>query len=84
MFLHVVEQRPDGIVVRGAKAHQTGFINSHEVIVMPTMSMGEEDKEYAVSYAIEIMINKLALCLKNSSTDIILPEIIPLKNHCYE
>ena len=41
-------------------------------------------KEYAVSYAIEIMVNKLALCLKNSSADIILPEIIPLKNHCYE
>lgn len=41
-------------------------------------------KEYAVSYAIEIMINKLALCLKNNSADIILPEIIPLKNHCYE
>ena len=36
LFLHVVERRPDGIVVRGAKAHQTGFVNSHEVIVMPT------------------------------------------------
>ena len=51
LFLHVVEQRPDGIVVRGAKAHQTGFINSQEGIVMPTMSMGEEDKEYAVSFS---------------------------------
>ena len=27
LYLHVVERRPDGIVVRGAKAHQTGFIN---------------------------------------------------------
>jgi 4-hydroxybutyryl-CoA dehydratase/vinylacetyl-CoA-Delta-isomerase len=51
LFLHVVERRPDGIVVRGAKAHQTGFINSHEVIVMPTISMGEDDKDYAVSFA---------------------------------
>ncbi len=25
MFLHVVERRDDGIVVRGAKAHQTGL-----------------------------------------------------------
>ena len=40
MYLHIVERRPDGIVVRGAKAHQTGIINSHEVIVMPTCSMG--------------------------------------------
>ena len=39
LFLHVVERRADGIVVRGAKAHQTGVLNSHEVIVMPTQSM---------------------------------------------
>jgi len=51
LFLHVVERRADGIVVRGAKAHQTGFINSHEVIVMPTIAMGEDDKDYAVSFA---------------------------------
>lgn len=51
LFLHVVERRPDGIVVRGAKAHQTGFVNSHEVIVMPTQSMGPEDRDYAVSFA---------------------------------
>ena len=48
MYLHVVERRPDGIVVRGAKAHQTCFINSHEVIVMPTISMGEDDKDYSM------------------------------------
>jgi 4-hydroxybutyryl-CoA dehydratase/vinylacetyl-CoA-Delta-isomerase len=52
LFLHVVEERPDGIMVRGAKAHQTGAVNSHEVIVMPTISMREEDKDYAVSFAV--------------------------------
>ena len=46
MFLHVVERRPDGIVVRGAKAHQTGMCNSHQVLVMPTQAMGPDDKEY--------------------------------------
>ena len=51
LFLRVVERRADGIVVRGAKAHQTGFINSHEVIVMPTIAMGEDDKDYAVAFA---------------------------------
>ncbi len=51
LFLRIVERRADGIVVRGAKAHQTGFINSHEVIVMPTMAMGEDDKDYAVAFA---------------------------------
>lgn len=52
LFLRVVERRPDGIVVRGAKAHQTGMVNSHEVIVMPTISMKPEDKDYAVSFAV--------------------------------
>jgi len=29
VFVHVVERRPDGIVVCGAKVHQTGSMNSH-------------------------------------------------------
>jgi 4-hydroxybutyryl-CoA dehydratase/vinylacetyl-CoA-Delta-isomerase len=51
LYVRVVEKRKDGIVVRGAKAHQTGAINSHEIIVMPTLAMGEEDKDYAVSFS---------------------------------
>jgi 4-hydroxybutyryl-CoA dehydratase / vinylacetyl-CoA-Delta-isomerase len=51
-FLHVVEVLPDGIVVSGAKAHQTGAVNSHEIIVMPTITMREEDRDYAVSFAL--------------------------------
>ena len=52
MFVHVVDRKPGGIVVRGAKAHQTGAINSHEVLVMPTQNMRDEDKDYAVSFAV--------------------------------
>ena len=52
LFLRVVERRPDGVVVRGAKAHQTGIVNSHEVIVMPTIAMRPEDKDWAISFAI--------------------------------
>jgi len=51
LFLRIVESREDGIVVRGAKAHQTGSINSHEHIIMPTIAMTEADKDYAVSFA---------------------------------
>ena len=51
-FLRVVEEKKDGIIVRGAKAHQTGAVNSHEVIVMPTLSMKKEDENYAVSFAL--------------------------------
>jgi 4-hydroxybutyryl-CoA dehydratase/vinylacetyl-CoA-Delta-isomerase len=51
-FLRVIDVKKEGIVVRGAKAHQTGAVNSHEVIVMPTISMRKEDKDYAVSFAL--------------------------------
>jgi 4-hydroxybutyryl-CoA dehydratase/vinylacetyl-CoA-Delta-isomerase len=50
MFLHVVEKNEKGIVVRGAKAHQTGAVNSHWILVMPTIAMGKEDADYAVSF----------------------------------
>ncbi|HNS15430.1 MAG TPA: 4-hydroxyphenylacetate 3-hydroxylase family protein [Syntrophorhabdaceae bacterium] len=51
-FVHVAERKPNGIVVRGAKAHQTGAVNSHEILVMPTQTMREADKDYAVSFAV--------------------------------
>lgn len=51
-YLRVIEERDDGIVVRGAKAHQTGALNSHEIIVMPTAAMREDDQKYAVSFAV--------------------------------
>jgi 4-hydroxybutyryl-CoA dehydratase/vinylacetyl-CoA-Delta-isomerase len=52
LFVRIVEKRPDGIVVRGAKAHQTGSINSHEHLIMPTQAVSEEDKQYAVAFAV--------------------------------
>ena len=54
LFLHVVERRDDGIVVKGAKAHQTGSVNSHWIVVMPTMRLGPEDKGYAVVGAVSV------------------------------
>jgi 4-hydroxybutyryl-CoA dehydratase / vinylacetyl-CoA-Delta-isomerase len=52
LYLRVVSKNTDGIVVRGAKAHQTGAVNSHEVLVMPTIALDEEDSDYAVSFAL--------------------------------
>lgn len=54
LFVHVVERREDGIVVRGAKAHQTGMVNSHEMLILPTTNLGPEDKDYAVAAAIPV------------------------------
>jgi 4-hydroxybutyryl-CoA dehydratase / vinylacetyl-CoA-Delta-isomerase len=52
MYLRIVERRSDGIVVRGAKVHQTGSLSSHEIIVIPTRALTKEDKEYALAFAI--------------------------------
>jgi len=52
LFVHIVDKRPDGIVVRGAKLHQTGALNAHEIIVMPTQTLSAEDQDYAVAFAL--------------------------------
>jgi 4-hydroxybutyryl-CoA dehydratase/vinylacetyl-CoA-Delta-isomerase len=52
LYLHVIDRQPEGIVVRGAKAHQTGAVFSHEIIAMPTLSMRAEDEDYALAFAI--------------------------------
>ncbi len=52
LFLRVVEKRADGIVVRGAKVHQTGAVNSHEIVAMPTVAMGPDDADWGVAFAI--------------------------------
>jgi 4-hydroxybutyryl-CoA dehydratase/vinylacetyl-CoA-Delta-isomerase len=69
MYLRIIERRKDGIVVRGAKAHQTGIINSHEVIVMPTQAMHEEDKDYAVSFAIPTDTDGIIIIYGRQSCD---------------
>lgn len=52
MYMHVVEKRADGIVVRGAKAHQTGSVSSHEIIVLPTRAMKKGDEDYSLAFAV--------------------------------
>jgi 4-hydroxybutyryl-CoA dehydratase/vinylacetyl-CoA-Delta-isomerase len=68
-YLHVVEARQGGIVVRGAKVHQTGAVNSHEIIVMPTATMREADKDYAISFAVPSDTTGLTYIIGRQSCD---------------
>ncbi len=52
MFVHIVKRDEKGVYITGAKAHQTGCINSHWIIVMPTMRLRPEDKDYALVGAV--------------------------------
>ncbi|NPV60461.1 MAG: 4-hydroxybutyryl-CoA dehydratase [Actinobacteria bacterium] len=69
MFVRVVERRSDGIVVRGAKAHQTGSINSHEILVMPTTAMRENEADYAVSFAVPADAEGITFILGRQPSD---------------
>ena len=52
LYLHVVKKDDKGVYVTGAKAHQTGCINSHWILLMPTLRLTENDKDYAIVGAI--------------------------------
>ncbi|WP_019228216.1 4-hydroxyphenylacetate 3-hydroxylase family protein [Sedimentibacter sp. B4] len=69
LYLRVVERRPDGVVVRGAKAHQTGICNSQEVIVMPTIALSPEDKDYAISFAVPVDAEGILMIIGRQSCD---------------
>ncbi|MGD8562553.1 MAG: 4-hydroxyphenylacetate 3-hydroxylase N-terminal domain-containing protein [Desulfarculaceae bacterium] len=69
MYLHVVEKNDKGIVVRGAKSHQTGSISSHEIIVLPTRALKPGDEDYALSFAVPTDSKGLIHVVGRSSLD---------------
>ena len=52
LYLRVKERKPGGIIISGAKLHQTGMLNSHEIIVMPTITMRKGEEAWAVCCAV--------------------------------
>jgi len=54
LFVHVVEKREDGVIIKGAKAHMTGMANSHEMLILPTTNLLEGDEDYAIACAIPV------------------------------
>lgn len=69
MYMRVVARREDSIVVRGAKMHQTGVVNSHEIIVMPGRALKAGDEEFAVSFAIPVDTPGVTLVYGRSPSD---------------
>ena len=75
MYVRIVDRRRDGIVVRGAKAHTSVSTNANELIVLPTRALGEDDRDYAVSFAIPM--NTPGLVLLASAFDSHGPQSAP-------
>ncbi len=69
MYLRVVERREDGIIVNGCKAHQTGIVNSHEVLCMPTIAMKPEDKDYALCFSVPTDTKGITIIYGRQSCD---------------
>jgi 4-hydroxybutyryl-CoA dehydratase/vinylacetyl-CoA-Delta-isomerase len=69
LFVRVVERRPDGIVIRGAKAHQTGAINSHWLLVMPGQRLEPSEGDYAMAGAVPVTAPGLTFVYGRQSAD---------------
>ena len=52
LYLRIVEEGKDGVVVCGAKAHQTGLTSAHELLVLPCRAMRGHEKDYAIAFAV--------------------------------
>ncbi len=50
--LHVVAERPDGIVVRGVKAQICAVAAANEIVVFPGTSYGVGEERFAVAFAV--------------------------------
>lgn len=69
LFVHVTRRTDEGIFITGAKAHQTGCLNSHWMVVMPTMRMGPADRDYAVVAALPIDVPGVTYIYGRQSCD---------------
>jgi 4-hydroxybutyryl-CoA dehydratase/vinylacetyl-CoA-Delta-isomerase len=69
MYLRVVDQTKEGIIVRGAKVHQTGSLSAHEIIVLPTRAMQKGDEDHALAFAIPSDTEGLIHVVGRSSMD---------------
>ncbi|WP_366922033.1 aromatic ring hydroxylase [Metallumcola ferriviriculae] len=52
MYVHVVEERSDGIVVRGSKVHISEASISDEILVVPNRALKKGEEEYALCFAV--------------------------------
>ena len=53
-YLRVVERRPDGVVIRGAKLHVSLACMAHELMVIPTKAMKPGETDYAIACAVPV------------------------------
>ncbi|MDQ6523460.1 4-hydroxyphenylacetate 3-hydroxylase N-terminal domain-containing protein [Nocardioides sp. LHD-245] len=53
-YVRVVERRPDGVVIRGAKLHISAAAFGHDLMVMPTKSMKPGEEDYSIAAIVPV------------------------------
>ena len=69
LYVHITRRTDEGVYLRGAKAHQTGCINSHWLIVMPTLRLTPEDRDFAIVGAIPVTAEGITYIYGRQSCD---------------
>ncbi|MFA6222457.1 MAG: 4-hydroxyphenylacetate 3-hydroxylase N-terminal domain-containing protein [Desulfomonilaceae bacterium] len=69
LFLRVKDRKAGGVVISGAKLHQTGMLNSHEILIMPTMSMRLGEEPWAICCAVPIDANGVRYIYGRQASD---------------
>ena len=54
LYVRIVRRTNEGIVVRGAKLHISAASLVHELVVMPTKGMRQDETDYAVSFSVPV------------------------------
>lgn len=68
-YLRIVERRDDGVVLRGAKIHQTGAANSHQILVMPGTALRPGEEDFAVAAAMPADAPGITMILGRQPSD---------------
>ncbi len=53
-YVRVVERRPDGVVIRGAKLHISAASMGHELMTIPTKAMKPGEEDYAIAAMVPV------------------------------
>jgi 4-hydroxybutyryl-CoA dehydratase/vinylacetyl-CoA-Delta-isomerase len=69
MYLRIVARKPGSIVVRGAKMHQTGVVNSHMIVAMPGRSLTAAEADFAVAFAVPVDATGVTLVYGRQPSD---------------
>jgi aromatic ring hydroxylase len=80
LYVRIVDSDRDSITVRGAKTHTSFSANADEIIVLPTRAMGQDDEDYAISFAVPVATAGLTLYVSPYSSGATNPFEFPISS----